>query len=509
MNRVRRVAHFAVALLASAALISPAHAEKADNSVRFAHVQVLPNADPYFNNQVLGIIVADSVWDSLLYRDPRSGAYVGNLATAWRWVDDRTLELDLRQGVKFHNGAAFDADDVVYTLNFISAPENKAVRAGTTLWIDRVEKIDRFKVRIVAKRVFPAALAYLGSSAYVIHPHEYYAKVGPLGVNEKPIGTGPYRVVEHALGKYIRLERNREYSSNSPKTRATIQRVEIRFIPDAQTQVAEMVAGGLDLIMDVGRDQAEQLRDLPRLQIRSTEAAVITYLQMNTLPNTPAPQLRDIRVRRAIMHAIDRETMVEFMVGDGARVLHTECHQHEFGCTDEGAPRYAYDPPKARQLLAEAGLADGFDVDLYAYTRRNEAEAIAGYLAAVGIRARLRFMQVAAARTLVRAGRVPLFLNGTNVGVTPDVSRLLSVNHGFLADDLNRDPDVRDLILSGDAVTEPSVRKQAYAKPLALITERAYVLPLYSLTNYYVATEGLVFMPPADDIPKFYEMSWK
>src|SRR5262249_50192398 len=163
-------------------------------------------------------------------------------------------------------------------------------------WIDHAEKRGRYKVRVVAKQSFPAVLAYLAQPGLAIHPHEYYAKVGPKGMNEHPVGTGPYRVVEHALGKYIRLQRNADYFAGGPKARPQIDKVEVRFIPDAQTRVAAGVAGELDLIMDIGRDQAEQLRSVRSLQIVSGETTTYSILRMNTLPTAPVWQLKDIRV---------------------------------------------------------------------------------------------------------------------------------------------------------------------------------------------------------------------
>jgi peptide/nickel transport system substrate-binding protein len=273
-----------VILGSSAAL--PAHAGKADNSIRFAHEQVLNHADPYFSATYIAGILGENVWDTLVYRDPRSGAYQGGLAVAWRSIDDRTLELDLRQGVVFHDGSPFGADDVVYTLNFVSRPENNAFNLNLVRWIDHVEKTGPYQVRLVAKAAAPAALAFLASRFIVIHPHDYYARVGPSGVNKQPIGTGPFRVVEHALGRYMVLERNARYFSGGPKAQPQVQRVEIRFIPDAQTRVAEVVTGGLDLIVNVGRDQAEQLRHEPGLAITSAPTESYAYLQMNTLPRT-------------------------------------------------------------------------------------------------------------------------------------------------------------------------------------------------------------------------------
>src|SRR5262249_28662064 len=144
---------------------TPAVADKADNSLRFAAEQTLTGLDKYFAvGGTTAVVVSDAVWDTLIYRDPETGTYKGDLATAWRWIGDTTLELDLRQGVKFHNGASFDADDVVYTLNFASNPESKVRFARLGTWIARVEKVAAYKVRIHTKTTFPAAIGSLASA---------------------------------------------------------------------------------------------------------------------------------------------------------------------------------------------------------------------------------------------------------------------------------------------------------------------------------------------------------
>jgi peptide/nickel transport system substrate-binding protein len=498
----------AAALLAAVVAITPAVAGKRDNSLRVADDQVLDNADSYFNSVRIGVILSHQVWDTLIYRDPDTNEYKGQLATSWKWIDDRTLDLELRQGVKFHNGAEFDADDVVYTLNFVSKPQNNASNQANVDWIDHAEKLGKYKVRIVTRAPFPAAIEYL-AGPITIHPHEYYAKVGPKGMNEKPIGSGPYRVVEHALGKHIRLVRNADYFKDSPKPQPKINTIELRFIPDRQTQVAEMLSGGLDLIKNVAVDQAQQLRTVPSLQVVSAEIMRYAFLLMDTTERTAATQLRDIRVRKAIMHAIDRAAMVKSLVGEGSRVLHVVCFPSQFGCIDESAPRYAYDPAKAKQLLAEAGLPNGFALDFSAYRERDQAEAMIGYLRAVGIRTNLRFVQYAAHRDAVRAGKAPLSHWTWGSSSINDISAGVSVFHKFEPDDVNRDPEVRDLMVRGDTSVDPAVRKAAYAKALALIAERAYAVPLYSIPTSYVATKDLVFKAYPDEIPRFWEMSYK
>ena len=196
------------ACLLAACTLSPfAHAGKANNTLGMAYDQAPENIDPYFNNVRIGVIIANNVWDTLVYRDPRTGGYSGQLAKSWKQVDDRTLEFDLREGVKFHNGEDFDADSVVYTLNFVADPKNKATTQSNVRWIDKVEKIDKYKVRIISKEPFPAAIDYL-STTLAIHPAKYYQEVGPAGMNAKPVGTGPYKIIEHVPGKSVTLERN-------------------------------------------------------------------------------------------------------------------------------------------------------------------------------------------------------------------------------------------------------------------------------------------------------------
>jgi peptide/nickel transport system substrate-binding protein len=491
-----------------AATAAPASAAKRDNSIRFAYDQVPENVDPFFNNVRIGFIIGQHVWDTLIYRDPKTNEYKGQLASAWRWLDDRTLEFDLRRGVKFHNGDDFSADDVVYTMNFVAKPENRVVTQQNVDWIERAEKVDQYKVRIVAKRPFPAAIEYLAGPV-AIHPAKYYAQVGPKGMNEKPVGSGPFRVVEHAVGKYIRLARNENYFKDSPKPQPKVATLEIRFIPDGQTRVAEVLSGGIDIIMSVPPDQAQQLRAAPQLQVMSGETMRYVFMQMNSMESSPAPQLRDIRVRRAIIHAMDRAGMVKSIVGEGARVLHTVCFPSQFGCTDQGAPRYAYDPAKAKQLLAEAGFPNGFDIDLYAYRERNQTEAMIGFLRAVGIRANLRFLQYAAMREALRAGRAPITHQTWGSFSINDVSAAVPVFHKMTPDDVNRDQEVSALLTRGDSSVDPAVRKDSYAKALALIAERAYAVPLYSLPTYYVAAKDLALTAYPDELPRFWEMTWK
>ncbi|HEV7336773.1 MAG TPA: ABC transporter substrate-binding protein [Bosea sp. (in: a-proteobacteria)] len=498
----------ALAGTAMAALTSmPASAQKAANTVRFAYDQAPENVDPFFNNVRIGVIIGANVWDTLVYRDPNTNEYKGQLAKSWKQVDDKTIEFELREGVKFHNGEEFDADDVVYTLNFISKPENKVVTQGNVNWIEKAEKLDKYKVRLTTKEVFPAAIEYLAGPV-VIHPNEYYEKVGPKGQNEKPVGSGPYKVSNYVPGKSITLELNKDYFKDSPKPQPKIGKIDIRFIPDRQTQMAEMLSGGGDLIMHVPKDQADQLKTVPTLQVVSGETMRIVFMQMNIQDGTPAPALKDERVRKAIIHAIDREAMVKNIVGDGSRVINTICFPSQFGCTDEGATRYNYDPAKAKALLAEAGVKD-LTVDIVAYRERNQTEALIGYLQAVGIKTNLRFLQYAAMREQIATNKAMLTHQTWGSFSVNDVSANTPNYFAFRSEDVTRDPEVRDLLNKGNNSVDPAVRKEAYKGALKIIADKAYATPLYSLPVYYVANKDLNFKAYPDELVRFWEMGWK
>ncbi|HUG25915.1 ABC transporter substrate-binding protein [Piscinibacter sp.] len=485
----------------------PAHAAKKDDTVRFAYDQAPESVDPYFNNVRIGVIIGANVWDTLVYRDPATQEYKGLLAKSWKQIDDRTLEFELREGIKFHNGEDFDADSVVYTLNFIANPENKVTTQQNVKWIEKAEKLGTYKLRLTTKKVFPAAIEYL-AGPIVIHPAKYYKEVGPKGMNAKPVGTGPYKVAQYTPGKSITLERNATYFAGSPKGKARIQKVDVRFIPDRQTQMAEMLSGGADLIMHVPKDQAEQVKAVPQLQVVSGETMRIVFMQMNALDGAPAPQFKDVRVRRAINHAIDREGIVKNIVGAGSRVLHTICFPSQFGCTDEGAVRYPYDPALAKKLLAEAGFPNGFETEILAYRERNQTEAIINNLAAVGIKAKLSFPQYAAMRESIRANKAQLTHQTWGSFSVNDVSASTPVYFGFEGDDLTRDGEVRDLLVKGNSSVDPQTRKAAYKGALTLIAQRAEAVPLWSLPVFYVASKDLNFKAYPDELVRFWEMSW-
>ncbi|MAL80712.1 MAG: ABC transporter substrate-binding protein [Sneathiella sp.] len=498
------IAAAAMAVLFS---ITPAAAGKDNDTLVFATKTDLENLDAYYNNARVGIILARHIWDNLLYRDPEDFSYKPALATSYEWIDDLTLEFKLREGVTFHNGASFSADDVVYTLNFVSSPDSKVVSRRNVDWIKNVEKIDDYTVRINLSKPFPAALDFV-AGPLPIYPHAYYAEVGPEGMNRNPVGTGPYKVVAMEQAKSVKLEKNEDYYKDSPKGQPKIGKLEMRTIPDDNTAVAELMTGGVDWIWRVNADQAEMLGQTPNLDVVGGETMRVGFMSMDAAGRSGVKAVQDLKVRQAIAMAVNRQGIVDNLMPKGGRVIHAACYPKQFGCTDD-VTKYTYDPEKAKALLAEAGYPDGFEVTIDAYRDRDLAEAIIGDLRAVGIKADLSYNKYSAARDRVRNGQVTLNFSTWGSYSINDVSAITSNFFRQGPEDLARDADVAALLEKGDTSVDPEKRKAFYADALKKISSNAYWLPMFTYSYLYAFNKDLDFQPSADEIPRFFMASWK
>ncbi|NTG76932.1 ABC transporter substrate-binding protein [Agrobacterium rhizogenes] len=502
-----RLAVIAAALLLPLLLAPVANAGKANDTISIAFAKELEHIDPYFNTAREGVLLGNAVWDGLLYRDPKSGQYVGNLATSWSWVDPTTLELTLRQGVKFHNGASFDADDVVFTLNYMVDPKNGAKNTVATSWIKRAEKIDQFKVRIITNGPFPAALEYLAGPV-IIHPHEYYAAVGPAGVATKPIGTGPYKVVSVEPGKHYVLKRNDDYFA-AAKPKAKVETIDIRTIPDINTQMAELFNGTIDLVWQVPSEQADKMAGRGNFQVLNAPTMRVGYLSLDAAGRSGAKNpMTDVRVREAVYHAINRDGIVKALMKGTTEVINSACSPSQFGCATDVAS-YSYDPDKAKALLAEAGYPNGFEIDFYAYRDRPLAEAMIGMLAEVGIKANLKYLQYAALREKRIKEGVPMSFLTWGSNSIADASAITSEFFTMGGEDDARDKSLSDLLEKADSSVDPAERKTLYKQALSTIADKAYWVPLWNYSTNYIMSKDVSFTPTPDELVRFNEIGWK
>ncbi|MCC7282293.1 MAG: ABC transporter substrate-binding protein, partial [Acetobacteraceae bacterium] len=324
-----------------------AHAQKAQDTLRIVLRDAVTNIDPYYNQLRTGLVLAHQAWDNLLYRDPDTFDHKPLLATAWRQIDDLTIEFDLRRGVKFHNGDPFTAEDVAYTLNTVSADDSRVSTPSNYNWIARAEKVDDFKVRVITKRPSPAALEFL-TLVTPIWPAAYRKRVGPEQYAKAPVGCGPYRITRVDAGR-VDFERFADYYADSPKGRPAIGKLAVRFVPDAATEMTELLAGRADFIWNFNADQFDQVSRMPMLQAVRQESMRVGFLQMDAAGRSGAGNpLTHQKVRQAVWHALDLEQIARQLVQGGSRVPAAPCYPTQFGCDQEAAVRYDYNPAKAK-----------------------------------------------------------------------------------------------------------------------------------------------------------------
>jgi peptide/nickel transport system substrate-binding protein len=494
---------------ALAASARGAMAQKTNDTLRVAWGGdgVMVSADNYYGQTRAGVWFCKTVFDTLIDRDPVSGEYLPNLATEWKWADDTTLEMRLRQGVKFHNGQPFNAEDVAFTFNTLAAPNSGVKFRHIIDWVDHVEKVDDFTIRIHSKGTFPQALAFL-AGPMPVYPAQFYKDSGTAGMAKHPIGSGPYKVVEMKPAEAYTLVRNDDYTWGSPRGMAKIKNLNIREIPDVQTQVAELISGGIDLTADLTVDLANKLKGTSGVTTKMAETLRVFYMGFDAMGRSGSKPMQDVRVRQALSYAVNRQAIVDNLMGGKAHVLDTPCHPEQFGCVASAAVHYPYDPAKAKHLLADAGYKDGFDVDFYADEPAYEAEAIMADFAKVGVRANLRRLPWEAYHSAQLAGKTPIYIDNWGSSSLTDAAASISIFFSGSEDDFARDPDVISWLKTADSSTDPEKRKEYYGKAIKRISEQAYWLPTFSGVRAYGANAELNFTPRVDEMLRFYEYSW-
>ena len=261
-------------------------------------------------------------------------------------------------------------------------------------------------MRVTLKRPNPAALEYF-ALVIPIYPKAYREKVGAEGYAKAPVGAGPYKMTKVEPGVSIDFERFEDYWAGSPKGKPAIKKMSVRFVPDATTEMTELLAGRADWIWNMNPDQLEPVNRMPHLQAVRKELMRVGYLSLDAAGRTGADNpMTKQKVRQAIWHAIDRKAIADKLVTGGSRVPSAPCFPSQFGCDAEVAVPYDYDPAKAKKLLAEAGYPDGFDVELASYVLPQWGSAVQNYLLAVGIRAKLNQLQTAALIQRAKAGEL-------------------------------------------------------------------------------------------------------
>lgn len=460
-------------LLAATTSLTAAAQSKPEGEMRFAmYVTVSPAwLDP---GEVVGVLtpfwLLYALHDALV--KPMPGNHLSpSLAVSWTASEDKlAYEFKLREGVTFHNGDPFTADDVVFSFR----------RAKAKLLQEKVKDVvvmDPHRVRFVLKEAWPDFLTFYGtfaSGAGWVVPKNYVEKVGDEGFRKAPIGLGPYKFVSNKPGIELVMEAYEGYWRKKP----TVQRLVFRSVPEATTRLAMLKRGEVDLAYLLDAPLAEQVKRDPNLKLAFSGGIGTYYLDFLDMWDPKSPWANP-KVRLAASHAIDRKALSEAETL-GASPPTGNIVPRSFAYALPIEP-HAYDPVKARQLLAEAGFANGFDAgELHPWPPYFSAgETIANDLAAVGIRTRLRTMERAAFYAALASKKLKgicMCVNAVYGNAASRLSETVPANGAFAYGSY---PDVEQLYAQQAREGDPTKREVMLHDIQRLLHERVRFAPIF------------------------------
>ncbi|MBI4013136.1 MAG: ABC transporter substrate-binding protein [Candidatus Rokubacteria bacterium] len=432
------------------------------------------------------------------------------LATSFTRLNDLTMQFKLRQGVKFHNGEDFDAQSVKFTVERALNPETKAPLRTTYQTIERVDILDRYTVNVVTKKPDPMLSRRMSSFHMNMLPPKYFSTAPVDELARKPAGTGTYRFVSWSKDADFVMEANPAYWGK----KATIQRVTMRTIPETGTRVAALLAGDVDIITAVPPDEIDRVN-------KSGKARAIA-LPGNRIPfyfiSVRKEPLSNKLVRQAINYGSNMDGIIKTILGGHGFRRAVISNPWHVGF-DPSVQPYPYDPNKAKALLAQAGYAGGVTVDMHAiqgrYPKDKEiAEALAGELGKVGIRANLKFWEWGAWQSAADASQLDglIFASWGNPWMDADGTYypLFRSNGRYTKNWTGYGNEALDALLEeGRTVLDEAKRREIYGKVQRLMIDDAPALFMHALEDIYGVTSRVEWKPRSDEMVRHYEMSLK
>lgn len=446
--------------------------------------------DPYFVNQVAGESITKSIFDNLLERD-FAGQIVPGLATAWRIVDDRTIELTLRRGVQFHNGEPFNAASVQFSIERILNPALKSPSRSLYASIARVEVMDDYTVRLRLSKTDATLLDALTDRLAMLPPN-YLREKGDEGFARAPVGTGPFRFVEWVRDDHVTLEANPNYWPGSFKGQPRVKTVIFRPIPESSTRIADLLTGAADIISDVPPDQIKRL-EAAGLRVVSVDAPRYAFIFLVTDAGGP---LSDVRVRQALNYGVNVEGIVQnLLAGQGQRIA-SPFGPRTLGYDPTLQP-YTYDPERARALLKDAGYPNGFraTVDAASSDPGETLEAVVGDLAKIGVQVEIRRLELGLFNdNWVKKNTSEMIAARWGNLFDPTGMRFFAVSEGVLSRYHN--PEVDRLMAEAAATLDLSRREALYRQASRLLHDDPLAIYLWnSVTSFGFSSRVEGFRP--------------
>jgi len=462
-----------VALLLGAGLTPAAAQAKPEGEMRWALYVTLAPAwfDPA---EVVGVLtpfwVLTAMHDALVKPMP-GNLLTPSLAESWKVSPDgRVYEFKLREGLKFHNGDPFTAEDVRFS--FHRARGAKVLQEK----VRDIEIAGPYRVRFHLHEPWPDFMTFYGTyatGAGWIVPKKYMEQVGPDGFKKNPVGLGPYKFVSHTPGIELVMEAYEGYWRKMP----SVKRLVYKSVPDANTRLAMLKRGEVDLAYLLDAPQAQDIKKDPSLKLAFSGGIGTYYLDYLDQWDPKSPW-HDRRVRLAASHALDRQALSEAETLGASRPNGSMVpRKFEFALPLDPHP---YDPAKAKQLLAEAGYPNGFDAgELYPWPPYTSmGEAVGNYLGAVGIKVRLRIMERAAFYPALESKKLKglcVCINAVYGNAASRMSQTVPSDGAFAYGGY---PDIDALYKQQSRETDPRKREAQLHQIQRLLHERVRFAPI-------------------------------
>jgi len=428
------------------------------------------------------------IFDGLLYQsstnpDPKTRIQP-QLATASRLLNPTTWRFTLRPNVKFHDGSPFTAEDVKFTFDRLLDPAAKLPVAIAFPTLKEVRVVDPLTVDFVTKAPDPIFLVRMSTYGNLILSKRHFEKVGPETFAREPIGTGPYRLVRRVKDQEVVLEAFKDYWGGERQ----VKRLVFKTIPDMATRVAAIQTGAVDIIGEGGIPPAfiAQLEHDPNVRLSYARGGSTNlHIGLETRKGSP---LSDRRVRLAIAYSLDIDTIVKNVLGGRAQRTAALVTPYTVGY-DASLKPISFNPAMAKKLLAEAGYPSGVEVVFnssggrYA-NEREVVEALAAQMQAVGINAKVNYMEwgaYMAKRRDAMTGHDMLMLGWSTGGKMDADTQLYAILKCEAPFSNFCDPELDKLLVATTTEMDPAGRNRLWSQVQQYIQASVPIVPLYAV----------------------------
>jgi peptide/nickel transport system substrate-binding protein len=481
-------------------LASEAHARDAELIIsQKADVETF---DPSQSNNTTTHNVTINVFDTLIRLSDDGRDFVGELAESWKVVDPTTWQFRLRRGVKFHNGEDLNAAAVKFTLDSTLDPERKTRQRPTYVAFKEVRIDDPYTVSIITHKPYAIALTQL--QYLMVVPPGYIKQVGWDEFGRKPVGSGAFKFKEWERDVRVVLEANDAYWKGKPKVRT----VAFRAIPEDASRIAAVQRGEVDIIDAVPYDRIKELQGSPTVKITQRQGEQV-YVGLDTLRVEP---LKKREVRQALNYAVNADALVKNLLLGYAVRLNGPMFPTTPGY-DEKQPAYAYDPERAKRLLAQAGYPNGFEVEFavspafQGIAKGTEVgEAIAGQLGRVGVRAKINVQDSAALFSAYSAKKLQMYLFAWKS--SPEAGRHLeTLLHSKTRGYYYQNPEADLLIDAYFVALDPKKRQEIGRQLHAFLREDAPWIFLYQQMDLFAVRKGVAWEAKPDYLMRMRDVA--